>query len=83
MNRAGAVDLHDAGVVMILRSYSETDDGGMREDRARAVDLGDASVLMILRSYSETDDGEMREGRREILRYTAGQLLRTDNTIIP
>ncbi|GFU79026.1 hypothetical protein TNCV_3714731 [Trichonephila clavipes] len=36
MRRAGAVDLGDAGVVMILRPYSETDDGGMREGRRKS-----------------------------------------------
>ncbi|GFV52606.1 hypothetical protein TNCV_337251 [Trichonephila clavipes] len=60
--RAGAVDLGDAGVVMILRPYSEADDEGMREGRALSIDLGDGSAVMILRPYSQTDDEGMREG---------------------
>ncbi|GFY07224.1 hypothetical protein TNCV_3310331 [Trichonephila clavipes] len=48
---------------MILRPYSETDDGGMTEGRAGAVDLGDGCAVMILLTYSQTDDGGMREGR--------------------
>ncbi|GFU79025.1 hypothetical protein TNCV_3714721 [Trichonephila clavipes] len=38
-------DLGNGAAVMILRTYSEADDGGMREGRrAGAVDLGDGAA---------------------------------------
>ncbi|GFU76411.1 hypothetical protein TNCV_270621 [Trichonephila clavipes] len=58
------------------RTYSQTDDDGMR--RAGAVDLGHAGVVMILRPYSETDDRGMREaGAVDLGDGAAVMILRT------